>query len=183
MFGCFSLPGFAVTGHIDNQRNSRIFVSEVLLDGLAFSEGAYLYKIDIHNPKITCSIIISASCTFIASLLKCESVCLPRFASRWWDSGAEWPMRVRSEPGTHSNAVRWANPRHEPEAGRSPASHHSQSPSAFSRTQPGGSQQTPQGQVLLRCDNTSQTNIFVYIVEFSFSACWSAFQWWRILVV
>ncbi|XP_029136241.2 rho guanine nucleotide exchange factor TIAM2 isoform X1 [Labrus bergylta] len=31
--------GFAVTGHIDNQRNSRIFVSEVLHDGLAFNEG------------------------------------------------------------------------------------------------------------------------------------------------
>ncbi|XP_041809076.1 T-lymphoma invasion and metastasis-inducing protein 2 isoform X2 [Chelmon rostratus] len=31
--------GFAVTGHIDSQRNSRIFVSEVLPDGLAFSEG------------------------------------------------------------------------------------------------------------------------------------------------
>ncbi|CAB1335050.1 unnamed protein product, partial [Coregonus sp. 'balchen'] len=31
--------GFAVTGHIDGQRNSRIFVSEVLSDGLAFSEG------------------------------------------------------------------------------------------------------------------------------------------------
>lgn len=70
MFGCFSLPGFAVTGHIDNQRNSRIFVSEVLLDGLAFSEGAYLYKIDIHNPKITCSIIISASCDFYCLFAK-----------------------------------------------------------------------------------------------------------------
>ncbi|XP_034530750.1 T-lymphoma invasion and metastasis-inducing protein 2 [Notolabrus celidotus] len=31
--------GFAVTGHIDSQRNSRIFVSEVLHDGLAFNEG------------------------------------------------------------------------------------------------------------------------------------------------
>ncbi|XP_038127486.1 T-lymphoma invasion and metastasis-inducing protein 2 [Cyprinodon tularosa] len=31
--------GFAITGHIDNQKNSRIFVSEVLPDGLAFSEG------------------------------------------------------------------------------------------------------------------------------------------------
>ncbi|XP_061599501.1 rho guanine nucleotide exchange factor TIAM2 [Cololabis saira] len=31
--------GFAVTGHKDSQRNSRIFVSEVLHDGLAFSEG------------------------------------------------------------------------------------------------------------------------------------------------
>ncbi|CDQ76915.1 unnamed protein product [Oncorhynchus mykiss] len=30
---------FAVTGHIDGQRNSRVFVSEVLSDGLAFSEG------------------------------------------------------------------------------------------------------------------------------------------------
>ncbi|KAE8289734.1 T-lymphoma invasion and metastasis-inducing protein 2 [Larimichthys crocea] len=31
--------GFAITGHIDSQRNSRIFVSEVLPDGLAFNEG------------------------------------------------------------------------------------------------------------------------------------------------
>ncbi|XP_069392513.1 rho guanine nucleotide exchange factor TIAM2 isoform X1 [Paralichthys olivaceus] len=31
--------GFAVTGHIDGQKNSRIFVSEVLPDGLAFNEG------------------------------------------------------------------------------------------------------------------------------------------------
>lgn len=31
--------GFAVTGHIDSLRNSRIFVSEVLPEGLAFSEG------------------------------------------------------------------------------------------------------------------------------------------------
>ncbi|XP_024121621.1 T-lymphoma invasion and metastasis-inducing protein 2 isoform X1 [Oryzias melastigma] len=31
--------GFAVTGHIDGNRNSRILVSEVLPDGLAFSEG------------------------------------------------------------------------------------------------------------------------------------------------
>lgn len=36
-----SLSGFAVTGHIDGQRNSRIFVSEVLSDGLAFSEGMF----------------------------------------------------------------------------------------------------------------------------------------------
>ncbi|XP_061751525.1 rho guanine nucleotide exchange factor TIAM2 [Nerophis ophidion] len=31
--------GFAVTGNIDSHKNSRIFVSEVLHDGLAFSEG------------------------------------------------------------------------------------------------------------------------------------------------
>ncbi|XP_068608483.1 rho guanine nucleotide exchange factor TIAM2-like [Brachionichthys hirsutus] len=31
--------GFAVTGHIDGQRNSRIFVSEVLPDGLSFNKG------------------------------------------------------------------------------------------------------------------------------------------------
>ncbi|KAM9842295.1 rho guanine nucleotide exchange factor TIAM2 [Aulostomus maculatus] len=31
--------GFAVTGHIDSQKNSRIFVSEVLPDGLAFNQG------------------------------------------------------------------------------------------------------------------------------------------------
>ncbi|XP_029114076.1 T-lymphoma invasion and metastasis-inducing protein 2 isoform X3 [Scleropages formosus] len=31
--------GFAVTGHVDGFGNSRIFVSEVLADGLAFSEG------------------------------------------------------------------------------------------------------------------------------------------------
>lgn len=34
-----SPPGFAVTGHIDGQKNSRIFVSEVLPDGLAFAAG------------------------------------------------------------------------------------------------------------------------------------------------
>uniref|UniRef100_A0A8C6PSV8 TIAM Rac1 associated GEF 2 n=1 Tax=Nothobranchius furzeri TaxID=105023 RepID=A0A8C6PSV8_NOTFU len=33
------MPGFAVTGHIDNQKNSRIFVSEVLPEGSAFNEG------------------------------------------------------------------------------------------------------------------------------------------------
>lgn len=33
------LTGFAVTGHIDSQKNSRIFVSEVLPEGLAFNEG------------------------------------------------------------------------------------------------------------------------------------------------
>ncbi|XP_061157572.1 rho guanine nucleotide exchange factor TIAM2 [Syngnathus typhle] len=31
--------GFAVTGHIDSQKNSRIFVSEVLPNGLGFTEG------------------------------------------------------------------------------------------------------------------------------------------------
>ncbi|XP_055017253.1 rho guanine nucleotide exchange factor TIAM2 isoform X1 [Boleophthalmus pectinirostris] len=31
--------GFAVTGHIDGQKNSRIFVSEVPLDGLAYCQG------------------------------------------------------------------------------------------------------------------------------------------------
>ncbi|XP_072545175.1 rho guanine nucleotide exchange factor TIAM2-like isoform X2 [Salminus brasiliensis] len=31
--------GFAVTGHVDSLRNSRIFVSEVLPDGIAFSQG------------------------------------------------------------------------------------------------------------------------------------------------
>uniref|UniRef100_A0A673HY07 T-lymphoma invasion and metastasis-inducing protein 2-like n=1 Tax=Sinocyclocheilus rhinocerous TaxID=307959 RepID=A0A673HY07_9TELE len=36
----FSCPqGFAVTGYVDNQKNSRIVVREVLPDGLAFSEG------------------------------------------------------------------------------------------------------------------------------------------------
>uniref|UniRef100_A0A8C7T722 TIAM Rac1 associated GEF 2a n=1 Tax=Oncorhynchus mykiss TaxID=8022 RepID=A0A8C7T722_ONCMY len=38
-FFIFLRECFAVTGHIDGQRNSRIFVSEVLPDGLAFSEG------------------------------------------------------------------------------------------------------------------------------------------------
>ncbi|MGH0176720.1 UNVERIFIED_CONTAM: hypothetical protein FKN15_073251 [Acipenser sinensis] len=33
------IAGFAVTGHIDGQRNSRIFVSEVLPDGVAYCEG------------------------------------------------------------------------------------------------------------------------------------------------
>lgn len=32
-------PGFAVTGHIDGQKNSRICINEVLPDGLAFNEG------------------------------------------------------------------------------------------------------------------------------------------------
>ncbi|KAK2826261.1 hypothetical protein Q5P01_020475 [Channa striata] len=31
--------GFAVTGHIDSQKNSRIFVSEVLPEGIAFNQG------------------------------------------------------------------------------------------------------------------------------------------------
>ncbi|KAJ3613787.1 hypothetical protein NHX12_020033, partial [Muraenolepis orangiensis] len=31
--------GFAVTGHIDGQNNSRIFVNEVLPDGLAINKG------------------------------------------------------------------------------------------------------------------------------------------------
>uniref|UniRef100_A0A669CE29 TIAM Rac1 associated GEF 2 n=1 Tax=Oreochromis niloticus TaxID=8128 RepID=A0A669CE29_ORENI len=34
--------GFAVTGYADSQKNSRVFVSEVLPDGLAFNEGADL---------------------------------------------------------------------------------------------------------------------------------------------
>uniref|UniRef100_A0A3B5BGZ2 TIAM Rac1 associated GEF 2 n=1 Tax=Stegastes partitus TaxID=144197 RepID=A0A3B5BGZ2_9TELE len=33
------LSGFAITGHIDSLKNSRIFVSEVLPDGLAFNQG------------------------------------------------------------------------------------------------------------------------------------------------
>ncbi|KAM6973611.1 rho guanine nucleotide exchange factor TIAM2 isoform 2-T2 [Aplochiton taeniatus] len=36
---CTADFGFAVTGHIDIQKHSRIFVSEVLPDGLAFNEG------------------------------------------------------------------------------------------------------------------------------------------------
>uniref|UniRef100_A0A7N6C3X1 TIAM Rac1 associated GEF 2a n=1 Tax=Anabas testudineus TaxID=64144 RepID=A0A7N6C3X1_ANATE len=47
------LPSFAVTGHIDNQRNSRIFVSEVLPDGLAFNEGAYFHKNVTNKIRIT----------------------------------------------------------------------------------------------------------------------------------
>jgi len=33
--------GFAVTGYVDSLKNSRIVVSEVLPDGLAFSEGTF----------------------------------------------------------------------------------------------------------------------------------------------
>lgn len=39
--------GFAVTGHIDSQRSSRIFVSEVLPEGLAFNEGWRLVKMNL----------------------------------------------------------------------------------------------------------------------------------------
>lgn len=38
-------PGFAVTGHIDGQKNSRICVNEVLPDGLAFNEGARFFTV------------------------------------------------------------------------------------------------------------------------------------------
>lgn len=38
VLSCFP-SGFAVTGHIDVQKNSRIVVNEVLPDGLAFNEG------------------------------------------------------------------------------------------------------------------------------------------------
>lgn len=55
-----SVPGFAITGHIDSQRNSRIFVSEVLPDGQAFKEGDDSLKNDIKSklngfiPVTTC---------------------------------------------------------------------------------------------------------------------------------
>uniref|UniRef100_A0A8C6SNS1 TIAM Rac1 associated GEF 2a n=1 Tax=Neogobius melanostomus TaxID=47308 RepID=A0A8C6SNS1_9GOBI len=39
---CRLYVGFAVTGHVDGQENSRIFVSEVLPDGLANHQGASL---------------------------------------------------------------------------------------------------------------------------------------------
>lgn len=43
-FFFFSCPqGFAVTGYVDNLKNSRIVVSEVLPDGLAFSEGTFAF--------------------------------------------------------------------------------------------------------------------------------------------
>lgn len=42
----FSIPqGFAVTGYVDNLKNSRIVVSEVLPDGLAFSEGTFASEV------------------------------------------------------------------------------------------------------------------------------------------
>lgn len=35
----FCPSGFAVTGHVDGLSHSRIFVTEVLSDGIAFGEG------------------------------------------------------------------------------------------------------------------------------------------------
>lgn len=60
----FSLPGFAVTGHIDSQKNSRILVSEVLPDGLAFNEGTYLLKNDTNKIGINNNITICDPCGF-----------------------------------------------------------------------------------------------------------------------
>lgn len=40
----FPSQGFAVTGHIDGQKNSRIFVNEVLPGGPAFNEGVRSIK-------------------------------------------------------------------------------------------------------------------------------------------
>lgn len=88
------IQGFAVTGHIDSQRNSRIFVSEVLPDGLAFNEG------DING--ITRWIRVTIA-TFV---LKQTLVCVPRSASRGRDPGAERPLCVGPGPGTHPDAVR-----------------------------------------------------------------------------
>lgn len=88
------IQGFAVTGHIDSQRNSRIFVSEVLPDGLAFNEG------DING--ITRGIRV----TLTTSFLKQTLVCVPRSASRGRDPGAERPVCVGPGPGTHPDAVR-----------------------------------------------------------------------------
>lgn len=53
------LSGFAVTGHIDSQKNSRIFVSEVLPEGLAFNEGRSCWVL---TPKHTRNGGTSALC-------------------------------------------------------------------------------------------------------------------------
>uniref|UniRef100_A0A8D0AG66 TIAM Rac1 associated GEF 2 n=1 Tax=Sander lucioperca TaxID=283035 RepID=A0A8D0AG66_SANLU len=72
--------GFAVTGHIDSQKNSRIFVSEVLPDELAFNEGACLLKNGTNNPEtsnngITCLICVAFSTFFSEKFIL---VCVPR---------------------------------------------------------------------------------------------------------
>lgn len=55
------LSGFAVTGHIDSQKNSRIFVSEVLPEGLAFNEGTYcLILTSNHTTTHQCCLQISS---------------------------------------------------------------------------------------------------------------------------
>lgn len=41
----FCPQGFALTGYVDNLNNSRIIVSEVLPDGLAFSEGTFACEV------------------------------------------------------------------------------------------------------------------------------------------
>lgn len=51
-FVSFFPSGFAVTGHIDVQKNSRIVVNEVLPDGLAFNEGVPLVQVDPPTPPI-----------------------------------------------------------------------------------------------------------------------------------
>uniref|UniRef100_A0A8C5GM56 T-lymphoma invasion and metastasis-inducing protein 2-like n=1 Tax=Gouania willdenowi TaxID=441366 RepID=A0A8C5GM56_GOUWI len=45
------LPGFAVTGHMDSLRSSRIIESEVLPDGLAFNEGSSDDEILVRNGR------------------------------------------------------------------------------------------------------------------------------------
>lgn len=74
------LPGFAVTGHIDSQRNSRIFVSEVLPDGLAFNEGAYLLNEDTNdsesiNNGITCGTCVTLNTSFLKRTHLHSQVC------------------------------------------------------------------------------------------------------------
>lgn len=96
------------------------------------------------NKCITCEICFTSN----------MPVCVPRSASRRWDPGAERPVCVRPGPGTDPDAVCWTNPAPEPEAGRTPAANPSfKPPSPSSQTPPGGSQQAPQSQVILRCLN------------------------------
>lgn len=44
-FFFFCPQGFALTGYVDNLNNSCIIVSEVLPDGLAFSEGTFACEV------------------------------------------------------------------------------------------------------------------------------------------
>lgn len=78
-----SLPGFAVTGHIDNQRNSRIFVSEVLPDGLAFNEGAYFHKNVTNKIGIT-----NHHVAFLKRVYVGSQVCVQAMRSWCWMVGA-----------------------------------------------------------------------------------------------
>lgn len=126
----FSLPGFAVTGHIDGQKNSRIFVSEVLPDGQAFNEGAYVslvFSTFLHTDAISnVAVRISWRCVLKLMILirphkssyvirvtslklvnVCLQVCVPATRSWSWTVGAcgvwtwRWSRRcLLSKPST-----------------------------------------------------------------------------------